>query len=113
LEGTALNSVTLTRYHVEFRRTDGQNTPGVNVPYAFDGALSQTIGIGGAAQVGFEVVRHQAKLEPPLINLVGFGGLGFLSTIAEATIYGHDQNGNELKATASMDVHFADFGDKK
>ena len=27
----------MTRYRVEFRRTDGRNTPGVDVPYGFDG----------------------------------------------------------------------------
>ena len=37
---TAINAVTLTRYHVDYRRTDGRNTPGVDVPYSFDGGLS-------------------------------------------------------------------------
>jgi hypothetical protein len=62
--------------------------------------------------VSFEVVRHQAKLEPPLKNLTGFGGLGFISTVAEITLWGRDQNGNEVVATAFLDIHFADFGDE-
>ena len=37
------NFITVTRYHVEFRRTDGRNTPGVDVPYAFDGAGTVTV----------------------------------------------------------------------
>jgi len=109
---TTLNSVTLTRYRVTFRRTDGRNTPGVDVPYGFDGALNGTLNADGSQLgLGFEIVRHQAKLEPPLKNMVGLGGLGLISTIAEITIWGHDQNGNELTATGSIDVHFADFGD--
>lgn len=106
-----LNDVTLTRYHVDFRRSDGRNTPGVDVPYGFDGGLGITIPAGGSGNVAFELIRHQAKLEPPLRNLVGFGGLGFISTIAEVTFYGHDQNGNELMATAMIDVQFGDFAD--
>lgn len=117
---TAMNAVTLTRYHVNYRRTDGRNTPGTDVPYGFDGALTGTISAGlGTGAAIFEVVRHQAKLEPPLKNLAGFNdagarsisGLGFLSTIAEITIWGRDQNGNEVIANTSIDVHFANFAD--
>lgn len=111
LVATSLNSVTLTRYHVTFRRPDGRNTPGIDVPYGFDGGLSTTITAGGSADVSLELVRHQAKLEPPLRNLVGLGGAGFISTIAEITIYGHDQNGNELMVTALINVQFGDFAD--
>ena len=110
---TGLNAVTVTRYRVVFRRSDGRNTPGVDVPYGFDGAATTTISPGGAGSVSFDLIRHQAKLEPPLRNLVGFGGLGFISTIAEITFYGHDQNGNELVATGSMDVQFGDFADEQ
>jgi len=38
--------------------------------------------------------------------------LGFISTIAEITFYGHDQNGNEVSVTGRMDVQFGDFADK-
>lgn len=109
---TALNSVTVTRYRVTFRRSDGRNTPGVDIPYGFDGAVTVTIPAGGSGTVAFDLIRHQAKLEPPLRNLVGFGGFGFISTVAEVTFYGRDQNGNELMATASMDVQFGDFADQ-
>jgi hypothetical protein len=118
IASTTLNNVTLTRYHVEFRRADGRNTPGIDVPYAFDGGLGLTIPAGSASSVAFEIVRHQAKLEPPLRNLTGSGvssvnGLGFISTIAEITFYGHDQNGNEVSVTGRIDVQFADFGDDR
>jgi hypothetical protein len=69
---TLINAITLTRYHVEFRRTDGRNTPGVDVPFGFDGGLGVTIGPGTIAQVAIELVRHQAKLEPPLKNLAEY-----------------------------------------
>ena len=110
---TELNAVTIRRYRVVFRRSDGRNTPGVDVPYGFDGAATTTISPGGTGSVSFDLIRHQAKLEPPLRNLAGFGGLGFISTIAEITFYGFDQNGNELAVTGSMDVQFGDFADEK
>jgi hypothetical protein len=113
---TAINDVTLTRYHVDYRRTDGHNTQGVDVPYSFDGALSVTVPAGGTADAVFEIVRHQAKLEPPLKNLDAFSngvrqinGIGMLSTIAEITLYGRDGNGNQVSVSAALDVHFGDF----
>ena len=108
---TAINSVTLTRYDVVFRRTDGRNRPGTDVPYGFSGALSSTLAVGGEGGVTFVLVRHQSKREPPLANIEGGGGLRLLSTIADITIYGRDQNGNDVMVKASIDVHFGDFAD--
>jgi len=108
---STLNIVTITRYHVEYRRTDGRNTPGVDVPYGFDGGTSVSIDPGNSADVVFQVVRHQGKLEPPLKNLASLGGQTLISTIAEITFYGHDQNGNEVSVVGRMDVVFGDFPD--
>ena len=69
-----INSVTITRYRITFKRIDGRNTPGVDVPFGWDGATSVTIPIGGTGDVGFEIVRHSSKPEPPLRNLVNNGG---------------------------------------
>jgi hypothetical protein len=106
-----LNDITLTRYHVEFKRTDGRNTPGVDVPFPFDGALAVTGSAAGTGSVGprFSVVREQAKLESPLRNLRSGGGQIVISAIAEITFYGHDQNGNEISAVGQIDVQFSDF----
>lgn len=109
---TQLNNVTLTRYRVNFFRTDGRNTPGVDVPYGFDGGLGITVSVNSTASVAFEIVRHQAKLEPPLRNLRAGGGQLFISTIAEVTFYGRDQNGNDVSVTGRIDVQFGDFGDE-
>jgi len=106
---TSHNDVTLTRYRVRYRRTDGQNREGIDVPYSFEGSTTVTIPVGNAAVVGFDLVRQQAKLEPPLRTLVGGGGLIVISTIAEVTFYGRDQAGNEVSVTGSMDVRFGDF----
>ena len=105
-----LNAVTIDRYRVVFVRSDGRNTQGVDVPYAFDGAATATV-TPGPTEVGFELVRHQAKDEAPLRALGGGGGRLFISTIAQITFYGHDQAGNEVSVTGTISVDFADFGD--
>src|SRR5262245_11937815 len=45
---TSNNQVTITRYHVAYRRTDGRNQQGVDVPYAFDGAMTLTVSATGS-----------------------------------------------------------------
>lgn len=110
---TPLNAVTITRYRVNYRRSDGQNRPGVDVPFGFDGGVTLTIPAGGSGDVVFDLVRHAAKSEPPLRNLIAGGSLQFISTVAEITFYGRDQNGNELMVTGMMDITFADFGDEE
>jgi hypothetical protein len=111
LAPSELNAVTINRYRVVFRRADGRNTPGVDVPYAFDGAFTMTVPAEGTSTGGFDLVRHQAKFEPPLRNLIGLGGRVLISTIAEITFYGRDQAGNEVMATGNISVNFGDFGD--
>lgn len=108
---TSANSITINRYHVVYRRSDGRNTPGVDVPHPFDGAITVTIPTTGTATFGFEVVRNQAKWETPLSNMRGLGGALLLSTLAEITFYGRDQAGNQVEATGTLQVNFADFAD--
>jgi hypothetical protein len=103
------NDVTITRYHVSFRRADGRNTPGVDVPYAFDGATTGTIPANGTLSMGFALVRNTAKQESPLVQLISSPNV--ISAIADVTFYGHDQVGNQMNQTGSIDVAFANFGD--
>jgi hypothetical protein len=105
-----LNQITINRYRVVFTRTDGRNTPGVDVPFGFDGAVTATIQ-DTASQVAFQIVSHAMKLEPPLLGLAGGGGQMFIHTIAEVTFYGYDQAGNEVSASGFISVNFGDFAD--
>lgn len=105
------NAITLSRYRVTFSRADGRNTPGVDVPYGFDGAVSQTISGDAVGTVGFVIVRASSKSEPPLLTLVGNGGAQFISTIAHVTFYGTDAAGNTVSVSGQMSVSFADWGD--
>jgi len=104
------NLVTINRYRVRFLRSDGRNQQGVDVPYEFDGAVTITATPGGASAV-FTLVRVQSKLEAPLKALAGLGGAVAISTIAEVTVYGFDQAGREVSASAMISVNFADWAD--
>jgi hypothetical protein len=106
---TTNNQVTITRYHVIYRRADGRSTPGVDVPYAFDGAVTGTVPFNGFVTLTFELVRHIAKEESPLIQLMSSAVV--LSTIAEVTFYGTDQVGNAISVTGLMTIDFGNFGD--
>jgi hypothetical protein len=104
-----LNAVTITRYRVEYRRSDGRNTQGVDVPYSFDSALTFNVPSDGSATGVFQLVRHAAKEEAPLKALAN--NLDIISTIAYVTFYGHDQAGNDVSATATIGVDFGNFAD--
>jgi hypothetical protein len=107
------NEVTVNRYRVVYRRADGRNTPGVDVPYAFDGAATGTIPSGGTLELSFELVRHVAKEESPLIQLRFRNGNRppTIATITEITFYGRDQVGNEVNVTGTMLINFGDYAD--
>lgn len=113
LAPTTLNEITMTRYRVEFRRTDGRNAQGVDVPYAFEGGMTVTVPAQGAVEGIFDLVRHTSKSEPPLRNLVGGGAGRFINSVAEVTFFGRDQAGNEVTAAGLLTVNFADFGDPR
>lgn len=106
---SAINLVTITRYRIVYRRSDGRNTPGVDVPQPFDSAFTITVPADGEAPAGFEFVRHAAKEEAPLFGLRNSAVT--ISTIAEVTFYGRDQAGNDVAVTGSIGVIFGNFAD--
>jgi hypothetical protein len=105
---TSNNFITIDRYHVRYFRADGRSEPGVDVPYAFDGAFTLTVR-GNETTGSFTLVRHQAKAEAPLAGLAR--NRLVISTLAEITFFGHDQTGREVSTLARITVDFANFGD--
>jgi hypothetical protein len=106
---TTNNQVTISRYRVVYRRADGRNTPGVDVPYGFDGGVTGTVPPLGSLTLDFELVRHVAKGQPPLLVLSDNPVV--ISSIAEVTFYGTDQVGNAISATGSILIDFGNFAD--
>jgi hypothetical protein len=108
---SSINSVTFTRYRVTFIRADGRNVPGVDVPYAFDGAINFTVPVGGGeVERGFLLVRHQAKAESPLRELTQAEAV--LSVIGQIDFYGADAGGRTIKVTGYVNITFGDFGNE-
>jgi hypothetical protein len=105
------NFITLERARVTYIRSDGRNTPGVDVPFPFDTMFTVTVGGGEATEANFTLVRVQAKLEAPLLALRNLNGAIAISTIAEVTFYGRDQAGRLVTAVGRIAVDFADFAD--
>jgi hypothetical protein len=108
---TTNNDVTITSYHVNYRRTDRVNggAPGVDVPYPFDGAVTVTVPAGGVATISFEIVRSVAKEEPPLVQLINSAQV--ITTLADVTFYGKDRVGNDVTVMGTIQIDFGNFGD--
>jgi hypothetical protein len=104
-----LNAVTFNRYRVTYTRADGRNTPGTDVPYPFDSAATFTVSGTSDTAASFDLVRHTAKQEAPLMALRANAVI--ISTIAEVSFYGRDQVGNEVIATGNLGIFFGDFAD--
>ena len=109
LAPTTNNEVTINRVRIEYTRADGRNTQGVDVPYAFDGAVTGTVTAGGTLTLGFELVRNVAKQEAPLAQLRSSSN--FISSIATVTFYGVDRVGNAVTVTGQIQIEFGNFGD--
>jgi hypothetical protein len=109
-------AILLDRYTVSYFRSDGRNTQGVDVPYTISGEIRSALDLGDNITVNIEVVRAQAKFDPPLTNIKGsegaLGGSALLFTcFAEVTLYGHTPAGKTVQASGRMQIDFADYGD--
>jgi len=106
---SVLNSVQFTRYRVVYRRSDGRNVQGVDVPYAFDSGMTTAVTGTGSATQTFDLVRSSAKDEAPL-RALAFNGES-LDTVADVTFYGRDFSGNNVAVSASIGITFANYAE--
>lgn len=126
---SALEHVRLESYQVRYFRTDGHSVEGVDVPHRHTGAFSSQRfhTPTGTDEIEIEAtinaVRHTAKREAPLINMIGIfpsitrslllPGQGVMQTVAEITVYARQvTTGEPLSATGRFNVVFADFNDE-
>jgi hypothetical protein len=126
---SALEHVRLESYEVRYFRTDGHSVEGLDVPHRITGPLN-SIRFHTPTETGeietdavINIVRHTAKREAPLINLIDsdlfpngrsllLTGNGIITTVAEITVYARQvTTGEPLSATGSFQVAFADFVD--
>jgi hypothetical protein len=103
--------IQLEKYQVRYTRTDGLNTPGVDVPYPIEGDLSVLVRVGAQTSVSFVIVRESAKMESPLLDLLQDSTRAEnFTAIATVDFYGHDLSGKAVKASASISITFANYG---
>ena len=104
---TPVQDVRLTRYEVSYRRSDGRGVQGVDVPYTISGNMTATIAAGESATFSVDLVRHQAKILPPLSNITG---LQIVTMFADVTLTGATISGATVSGQGSVQVTFADYG---
>jgi hypothetical protein len=110
-------AVFMERYEIRYVRSDGRNTPGVDVPFAITGTMAGVIDAqtSGSTPYTVEVVRAQAKLEAPLRNLRGAnsdapgGSALVITTFAQITVYGRTTAGQVVSTNTQMQIDFGDF----
>jgi len=103
--------VQITRYTVTFVRSDGQNVPGRDVPYPFEGQMALKIPVNETGTASFVLVREVAKQEMPLRNLYSANVGDVLNMTAVVDFFGHDLAGRMVKATGYLTVYFANYAD--
>jgi hypothetical protein len=110
---TPYMDVLVDQIDVEFRRTDGRNTEGVDVPYHFTQPMSIKVPITESVSIPFTLVRHVAKLEAPLFALRDAVNQGkVLQLVAVVTIHGTDGAGKRVApVTGYLSVWCSDFAD--
>jgi len=104
------SAVLINSYEVRYFRTDGRGTEGVDVPYRITGNLTFAVDVAtsGTSDFPLEVVRRQAKVEPPLSSIYQ---AALLTVMAEVTLYGETVAGERVQATGRLQIDFADYGD--
>ena len=108
-----MNDLVVERYEVHYIRSDGRNVEGVDVPYAITGNIAQEVINSQDAELFVEVVRRQAKLEPPLLNLQTFNGGSLVVTMfADITLHARTTTGTVVNPVSGrLQIDFANFGD--
>lgn len=114
------NAVRVERYEVRYRRSDGRGVEGQDVPYTISGNVTSIFDVktSGVNPLSVEVVRAQAKLEPPLRNLraasppatIPLGGALVVTMFADITVYGRTISGIPVQSTGTLQIDFADYG---
>lgn len=109
---TYYNNVVVDQIDVEFKRTDGRNVEGVDVPYRFTQPVNWLVEVDATEEIPFVMIRHVAKLEAPLLQLRDLSQSFVLQLVAKVTLHGKDLGGHRVApVTGYMSVWCANFAD--
>jgi len=106
-------NVIVDQVDVEFMRTDGRNVEGVDVPYRFTQPMNTLVAVDQAVEIPFVLIRHVAKLEPPLLALREVTSQGIvLQLVAKVTLHGKDLGGHRVAPVSGyVSVWCSNFAD--
>jgi len=110
---TYYESVIVDQIDVAFYKNGSANVEGSDVPYAFSQAVNAMVAVGETVDIPFVLIRHNAKLEAPLIHLrETFNQEKILQLTAKVTISSKDVGGHRLSpAVGYATVWCANFAD--
>ena len=106
--GGVQGDVLIKQYEVRYFRSDGREVEGIDVPHTLTGGIASSVTVDGSVTIPIEVVRRQAKLEPPLAGITGYD---IVTMIAEITIAGDTVSGDSVSASGRLQIDFANYGD--
>ncbi|MCK4890641.1 MAG: hypothetical protein KAS21_01740 [Candidatus Aminicenantes bacterium] len=108
---TYYQNIVVDQIDIEYTRSDGLNNEG-DVIYSFSQKVTYMVPIGDTITLPFVLVQHVAKLESPLVELVGLGSEKVLKLEAKVTIHGKDVGGHRVApAVGAVSVWISNFGD--
>jgi len=110
---TYYQDVIVDQIDVEFRRTDGRNVEGVDVPVHFKQPMNWLVKVGDTESIPFMLIRHVAKIEAPLLALLEVPSQGIvLQLVARVTLHGKDLGGHRVApVTGHVSVWCSNFAD--
>lgn len=109
---TYYQDILVYQVDISYWRSDGNNVEGVDIPYAFSQPITQVVKIGATQAINFTLVRHTAKMEPPLIELQDLSKNKILRLFARVTLRSRDLGGHELApVSGDITIFFSNYGD--
>jgi hypothetical protein len=105
---SAAERVTVSRYEIRYRRSDGRAQEGLDVPYTVSGNLAFSLDPNSSGVLTIRLVRHAAKIVPPLSNITG---LEIVTMFADVTLFGETEARQGVSGTGSVQIDFADYAD--
>lgn len=105
-------NVVVDQIDIRYTRSDGMNREGLDVPFAFTQTQNQMIALRDSINLPFVLIQHNAKMESPLIELVGYGQEKILKLEVHVTFYSKDLAGKRLApVTGKISVWCSNFAD--
>lgn len=118
---TLMSSIIVDQIDVEYTRNNSSNIPGKDIPFGYSLPWNQScvitsgtgaLAVGGTLLENVVVIRHIAKIEPPLIDLRETGQEKILYLNGKITIHAYDLGGHRLEpVSANITIQCADFAD--